>query len=81
MAKLNVWHIERGGALPRRDGHNLLSRYVQKLGLPVNKALDEPGTGNAVNLWPLTGQFNGFPLSNNTGYTQFTGNPTPGRVR
>src|SRR5262249_23656631 len=55
MAKLDVWHIERCRALPRRDGHHLASWYVQELGLRVDKALDEPRTGNAVNLRPLTG--------------------------
>src|SRR5262249_16744489 len=81
MAKFNIWHIERRGTLPRRDGHNLVSRYVQKLGMGVNEALDEPGTGNAVNLWPLMGHpFHGLP-SHNTGYTQYTGRASPGRVR
>src|SRR5689334_11849090 len=58
MAELRAGNIEGGSAVTVGDRANLVRGNVQELGRWVHKALDEPRTGDAIDLRPLAG----YPL-------------------
>src|SRR5579859_4150351 len=58
VAQLRLWNIVGRAALPLSDGQNLISRSEDEFGVGIDEALNEPWTGNAVDLRPLAG----YPL-------------------
>jgi hypothetical protein len=50
MTQLDFRCIERDGAGLVGNGFNLAGRDKQELGFVINKSLDKPRTGDAVNM-------------------------------
>src|SRR5438094_10244849 len=50
MAELDVRHVIGNRVLARGDRHDVGGRDEQELGLGVDKSLDEPGTGNTIDV-------------------------------
>ena len=59
---MGVLNIEGCGVETVSHGCHLLRGHKKKYGGGINKAADEPGAGDAVNLWPGAGHPNGAAL-------------------
>src|SRR5882762_979431 len=55
VSEFDIPHIERYRIFTFRYLHHLISRYVQKLGSWINKALDWPRTSDAIYFWSGSG--------------------------
>ena len=73
MTELDIWDIKGRGAFAFRDGHHLVARRIQKLGLRIDEALDQPRAGDAIHLRSGTGyplhQLTSVDVNCNMGYT------------
>src|SRR5690349_7162236 len=56
--RLGARDVIRRGACLLSHGEDLLGRHIQELGIRLDEAPDQPGTGDAVDL----GTFTGYPL-------------------
>src|SRR5215510_12828555 len=55
MTEFDVRDIVGDRLLGGRFGQDLISRYIEELRLGIDKTADEPGTGNAIDSGPFTG--------------------------
>ena len=54
-SELGVRDVKRRSAFTLGDGHHLVAWRIQKLGLRIDEALDQPRTGDAIHLWSSAG--------------------------
>src|SRR5207248_5042846 len=55
MTELDLWNVIRDRVLSIRDFPNSVRRDEQEFGLRIDKARDQPGTGDAIDARTLTG--------------------------
>lgn len=50
MTEFDIGHIIRQGVFALRGCHHLVSRNEQQFSIGINETLDEPGTGDTIDL-------------------------------
>src|SRR5262245_51711803 len=55
MTEFDVRDIVRDRLLRGRCGQDLIGRHIEELRLGIDKTADQPGTGNAIDSGPFTG--------------------------